>query len=239
MGIGSHTTEPRDRSSEMRVSVSGGSQIPTPEEWFRNFADIYRTELATDGGYLDHAFRRAKVRKRLGTSEAYFRSGESPEWTALMSVLLAQAAKRMGFRQEWEWLIGRKRKRRIDLVWHPRSQNGPIQVLIEHESQWHDARAAQRLFVRSPEIAPGALRVLLTYGETSSRPIRPRDWAVMRKEILVGLGSRTPPPGGFLVCLGPEDWRRETGWSAYEWRGGRRFRRLQLVTVWEDCVRKG
>lgn len=169
--------------------MSEESRIPTPEEWVRCFRSTYKKELDRDGGYLDQAFRRAKTRRKLSSEKRYFLSGESPEWTALVSILLAQAARRLGFRQEWEWAAGRKKRRRIDLVWRPRTRDTPISVLIEHESQWGNERATRRLWVRSPMIDTLALRVLITYTETQGPTHRTRDWPTVREEVLSGIGS--------------------------------------------------
>lgn len=212
---------------DMVSKVPDEMAIPNPDEWFRMFVSAYDKELKRGRGDLNHAYRRAKVRRHLGTERRYFDSGESPEWTSVLSVLLARLAKQVGFRQEWEWTVGRKRRRRIDLVWHPATRDGPICVLIEHESQWRNESAARRLWARSEKIAPHALRVLITYPETIHKPRTPRDWPVIRKEVLVGLGSRVPSDGDFLVCLGPEDWSRSTKWRGYLWMGHKKFRELE------------
>jgi hypothetical protein len=210
----------------MERRTAGHAPIPTPEEWFGSFAAAYTRELRTRNSDLNQTLQRERVRRKLGTAETYYSSGESPEWTSIMSVFLARLAKRLGFRQEWEWVVGKKRRRRIDLVWYPPERTGPIGVLIEHESQWANRLATRRLWSRSRNVAPDVLRVLITYLDTIYRPRSPRTWSVVRSEIIKGLGSRKLPRGGFLVCVGPDDGDPSDYWEAFRWLGNREFCQL-------------
>lgn len=108
----------------------------------------------------------------------------------------------------------------------PRSDVNSIEVLIEHENQWADKLATRRLWKKSGKVAPDALRILITYTDTTHHLRHPRNWSVIRDAVLAGLGSSKPSRAGFLVCLGPEDWAAGTKWAAYTWAGRGKFRPL-------------
>ena len=138
------------------------------------------------------------------------------EWTAVISVFLAQMAKDCGFVQEWEWGPSH-----IDFAWFSPGATSPT-VLIEHEndSEGIDVRKNKRHsdgevwklsreLSRLPTVDFG---VLITYPEGKEEQSAPgiarRARHVLRRE---GVG-----PERFLLALGKVG---ENDWEEIEWEG--------------------
>jgi hypothetical protein len=146
------------------------------------------------------------------------RGSEDKEWTAVMSLFLAELADDLwACRQDWEKVRPRRKGfGNIDYVWYPRGENGAPVVLVEHEQQRYGGRTglrfvAKKLCLAGGKIDPSPLLVLITYLYAPNRGDR-WDTTAIQDEVGKGLqGGRLP----FLLVIGPEDGdERPPNWPA-------------------------